>query len=339
MNLSPDDRDLELKQLAKEIRVLKKRLDRSEKDRVRLEETNRTKEALLKRVICELQDSQNILERKSSDLEQAVTNLTTMQSKLVEAEKMAALGGLVAGVAHEINTPVGVSITMASTLMDETRLLLKALETGPLKRSLLNHYLQVAEESAALILSNLNRAGELVHSFKQVAVDQVASEERLFAVKPYLEEIVVSLSPQLKHTAHRLTVRGNDTIIVNNYPGALAQVATNLVTNSLVHGYPSQVGGHLEFEVKQQGNQALVEYRDDGCGIPESILNKIFDPFFTTARDRGGTGLGLHIAYNLVTQKMQGQIDVHSQVGQGTQFSLTIPLSKQGLPHSQHPYI
>ncbi|WP_017296895.1 sensor histidine kinase [Nodosilinea nodulosa] len=337
MSRPPEDYDLEIKQLAKQIRILRKQLERSEKDRAKLEDTNRIKESLLKRVICELQDSQSVLERKSLDLEQAVTKLTTMQSELVEAEKMAALGGLVAGVAHEINTPVGISITMASTLMDETQLLLKALEAGPLRRSLLNHYLQVAEESASLILSNLNRAGELVQSFKQVAVDQVASERRRFAVKPYLEEIAVSLSPQLKYTAHRLTVTGNDTIVLNNYPGAFAQVVTNLVTNSLTHAYPPQAQGHLQFDVQQCGDQVVVQYSDDGCGIPEAVLSRVFDPFFTTARDRGGTGLGLHIAYNLVTQKMQGQIDVRSQVGEGTQFILTIPLYLTGFSSSQDP--
>jgi two-component system, NtrC family, sensor kinase len=327
MSRPPDDYERELKQLAKEIRVLTKKLDRSEKDRIRLEATNRTKEALLKRVIFELQESQGILESKSADLEQAVMNLTTMQTELVKVEKMAALGGLVAGVAHEINTPVGVSITLASTLMDETQRLLSALASGPLRRSLLEHYLQIAEESSRLILSNLNRAGELVQSFKQVAVDQTISEKRRFAVKSYLEEIAISLSPHLKHAAHTLTITGDDNASLDNYPGALAQVATNLVTNSLTHAYPTQAGGHLQFDVSQRPDQVVVQYWDDGCGMPESILAKIFDPFFTTARDQGGSGLGLHIAYNLVTQKLQGQVDVRSEVGQGTQFTLVIPCS------------
>ncbi|WOD41523.1 ATP-binding protein [Nodosilinea sp. E11] len=327
MSRTPDDYDLEIKQLAKELRILKKQLERSEKDRIRLENTNRTKESLLKRVICELQESQSILERKSTDLEQAVTKLTAMQTELVEAEKMAALGGLVAGVAHEINTPVGVSITMASTLMDETQKLMQAVAAGPLRRSLLDHYLLIAEESTSLILNNLNRAGELVQSFKQVAVDQTIAEKRRFAVKPYLEEVVTSLSPQIKHTGHSLTVTGDNSVVLSSYPGALAQVATNLVTNSLTHAYPCEARGHLRFDVSQHQDQVVVNYSDDGCGIPEAIIGKIFDPFFTTARDKGGSGLGLHIAYNLVMQRLQGQIEIRSVEGQGTEFTLLLPIS------------
>ena len=179
MRLATDDTEIHC--LEKELRILKKKLARSEDDRARLEQTNRTKEALLKRVICELQDSQIVLERKSMDLEQAFSQLTMMQDQLVEAEKMAALGNLVAGVAHEINTPVGTSITLASTLMDETEQFASAVESGQLKRSRLTNYLNIARESATLILSNLTRAGELVHSFKQIAVDQSSLGQRTFA--------------------------------------------------------------------------------------------------------------------------------------------------------------
>jgi C4-dicarboxylate-specific signal transduction histidine kinase len=173
----PDDSEREIKQLHKEIRILKKKLGRTEVELVRLEANNRTKESLLKRVICELQEYQISLERKGADLEDAFNELTAMKDKLVESEKMVALGSLVVGVAHEINTPVGTSITLASTLKDETQLLLSAIDTGQLKRTTLTHYLDIARESSSLILTNLHRAGELVQSFKQVAVDRVWNYE------------------------------------------------------------------------------------------------------------------------------------------------------------------
>jgi len=329
--MEPENYVSEMQQLQKEIRILKKKLDRSELDRVQLETINRNKESLLRRVIGELQDSQAILEKKSTDLEKAVQELTMMQVKLVEAEKMAALGSLVAGVAHEINTPVGTSITLASTLLDETQIFLGALASGTLKRSLLNHYLEIAQESAGLILNNLNRAGELIQSFKQVAVDQSTLEQRTFMVKPYLEEVLTSLSPQFKQTSHTVRVEGDSSISIHSYPGALAQVATNLVTNSLIHAYLPGAKGNLQFEVRLHQDQVIIHYTDDGCGIPQGLISKVFEPFFTTAREKGGTGLGLHITYNLITQTLQGKIEIQSEVGQGTQFIITLPISIKGV--------
>jgi two-component system, NtrC family, sensor kinase len=325
--MTTEDFEATIKKLEKEIRVLKKKLERSEMDSTRLEETNQMKEALLKKVICELQEYQGTLEKKSIDLERAFNELNMMQDKLVEAKKMAALGSLVAGVAHEINTPIGTSITLASTLMDETRLLLSAVAAGQLKRSLLNNYFEIAQESTSLILSNLNRAGELVQSFKQVAVDQSIFDQRTFRIKPYLEEVITSLSPQFRYTSHYVTVRGDDAISIYSYPGAIAQIATNLVTNSLAHAYLNGESGQLLFNVTQENEYAIIDYEDDGCGIATEVLGKIFEPFFSTARGKGGTGLGLNIVYNLVTQKLQGRIDVQSEVGKGTQFKIALPLA------------
>ncbi|MEH1832276.1 MAG: HAMP domain-containing sensor histidine kinase [Nostoc sp.] len=202
-----------------------------------------------------------------------------------------------------------------------------AVEQGQLKRSVLNNYLEIARESTDLILSNLNRAGELVQSFKQVAVDQTSLEHRTFLVKQYLEEIVTSLTPKLKQASHTLTVTGDETVTINSYPGALAQIFTNLVMNSLTHAYQLHESGQLRIQVRQEGECIVIQYSDDGCGIPLENLNKIFEPFFTTARQQGGSGLGLHIVYNLVTQKLQGTIHVHSEVEKGTLFRVTLPLS------------
>jgi two-component system, NtrC family, sensor kinase len=323
----PKDPEQILQSLAKENRILKKKLERSEADRARSEETKRNKESLLKRVIVELQDSQAILEKKSSDLEQAFNDLTLMQNKLVEAEKMSALGSLVAGVAHEINTPVGTSITLVSMLSDETETLMKSIAQGQLKRSAFNSYLEIVRESTSILLSNLNRAGELVQSFKQVAVDQLSLEQRTFRVKQYLEEVIVSLSPHLKKTSHAVTLSGDDTLTIESYPGALAQIVTNLVTNSLNHAFEPDTNGQLNFDIARQNDRAVICYTDNGCGIAPENLGKIFDPFFTTARHQGGTGLGLHIVYNLVTQKLKGSIQVQSQPDKGVLFRIVFPIS------------
>ncbi|WP_019502996.1 sensor histidine kinase [Pseudanabaena sp. PCC 6802] len=325
--MTSQDSEVTLKQLQKELRILKKKLERTELDRDRLEETNQKKESLLRRAICDLQDNQSILENRNADLESAFNELQRTQDELVEARKMASLGGLVAGVAHEINTPVGTSITLASILIDETRLLQAAIAAKQLKQSTLNNYLEIAQESASLILSNLNRAAELVQSFKQVAVDQAIQEHRTFRLKQYLEEVVVSLSPRFKHTAHTVRIKGDESISIHSYPGAIAQVVTNLIANSLVHAYPNNQSGQLCLEVTQQGDRVIIQYDDDGCGISAEILGKIYEPFFSTARDKGGTGLGLNIVYNLVTQKLQGKIEVRSQINKGTQFEIALPLA------------
>ncbi|MBD2187624.1 sensor histidine kinase [Pseudanabaena mucicola] len=316
-----------IKQLEKENRILQKKLERSEIDRAKLENTNRNKESLLKQVICGLQEYQVILEKKSDDLETTLKDLSLTQHQLVEVKKMAALGALVAGVAHEINTPVGTSITLASTLADATHSLLKLVASGNLKKSSLSRYLEIASEVSSLILSNLRRAGELVHSFKQVAVDQSSSEKRDFKVKEYIEEVILSISPQLKYSLCKVFITGNDLTHIYSYPGALAQVITNLVNNSITHAYLPNKTGDINIDIQQNGEQVIIQYSDDGIGIDQQIFDRIFEPFFTTAREKGGTGLGLHITYNLVTQKLQGSIKCESEVNKGTIFILTLPSS------------
>jgi predicted ATPase/signal transduction histidine kinase len=271
----------------------------------------------------------NTLEQKviarTRELSKALDDLKATQKQLVEAEKMAALGGLVAGVAHEINTPVGVGITLASTLVEVTQTFKAEIDRGQLKKSVLTNYLDTAQESASLMLTNLQRAGDLIQSFKQVAVDQTHLEQRSIALKSYLEDLLFSLSPQLRQAQHTLTLTGDDSISIISYPGAIAQLITNLLNNSLLHAYPTGAAGQLHIGIQQTDEFAILKYSDDGCGIPPENLDKIFDPFFTTARDRGGSGLGLHIVYNLVTQKLGGTIEVESTVGKGTLFVIQLP--------------
>ncbi len=275
--------------------------------------------------IIENKQAEEALAKRTQELSDALDHLKTTQRQLVESEKMASLGRLVAGIAHEINTPIGIGVTAASTLADRTTETVTAYDNKQLKGSALKAYFNTAQISSNLVLNNLNRAAELIQSFKQVAVDQSNLEKRSFAVKKYLQDILISLKPHLKKTPHQITVNGDEQIEINTYPGAFSQIMTNLVMNSLRHAYPKGETGNLCFELKWDSEHLMLEYSDDGCGIPTENLAKIFEPFFTTARAQGGTGLGLHIVFNLVTQKLNGTIRCESALGQGTTFFIEIP--------------
>ncbi len=313
-----------IKALTKENRILRKKLERAHENLRHIEDTKRNQESLLKTVISELQDSRAGLERKSNTLEATLDQLRKAQERLIETEKLSALGQLVAGVAHEINTPVGTSITLASTLADETEQFTTALNSGPLRKSQLTQYLAIAQDSAQLLLSNLQRAGNLVQNFKQVSVDQASLKQRCFELKAYSEKVFQSLSPKLHH--HQWEVTG-DEIVLHSYPGLLAQILTNLITNSLAHAYGPNEPGQLHLTITQR-NSSEVElcYGDDGRGIAPALLNRIYEPFFTTKRNQGGTGLGLHILHNIITQHLQGQIQVQSDLGRGTHFIIQFPI-------------
>ncbi|MDM8526608.1 ATP-binding protein [Anaerolineales bacterium HSG24] len=263
---------------------------------------------------------------RTAELTTALGNLQSTQSQLVESEKMAALGSLVAGVAHEINTPVGIGVSMASLLQHETEKVVNMVKTGKIKVSVLKEYLQTARESSRLILNNLNRAAELVQSFKQVAVDQTSLERRDFLVSAYIEEILLSLRHVMKRTKHQVTVGGDRQLILNSFPGAFSQVVSNLVINSLRHAYEDDDLGNIQFMIMPEQDWVTIVYQDDGVGITPENLEKIFEPFFTTARSQGGSGLGLHIVYNLVTQTLGGKISCESEIGRGTKFTLELPV-------------
>ena len=259
--------------------------------------------------------------------ERAYAELKETQASLVQAEKMASLGLLVAGIAHEINTPVGIAYSCASHLATRTRDLVQALEGGALKKSELLAYGAAAAESTRLMSGNLSRAAELIRSFKHVAVDQASAELRRFDLKTYLNEVVTSLGPRLRTTPHRVEVSCPDGIVINGYPGAFSQVVTNLVMNALDHAFETKPNGTIAIAVEAapDGGEVDLSFHDDGKGIPAAAREKIFEPFFTTRRGSGGSGLGLHIVFNLVTQSLGGRISVDSAEGEGTTFHIRFP--------------
>lgn len=262
----------------------------------------------------------------NAELQEALERLRKTQEQLVNTEKMASLGGLVAGVAHEINTPVGIGVTAASTLRVKTEEAGEQYKAGQMTNTGLQKYFEHALQSTEIILSNLHRAADLIHSFKQVAVDQTSSECRQFNVREYIDEILLSLRPKLKKTNIGVRIECPGDMIINSVPGAVSQILTNLVMNSLIHAYSEEQDGSICICVSIEDDEVLLRYSDDGRGMSEANVKRIFDPFFTTRRGSGGSGLGMHIVYNLVTQQLGGTVKVHSVEGEGTEFEIRFPL-------------
>jgi PAS domain S-box-containing protein len=265
------------------------------------------------------------LREANLQLQETVDALQRTQRQLVDAEKLAALGGLVAGVAHEINTPLGIGVTAASHLEQATRQLQKQIETGQLTREALVAFADTALESSQLVMRNLQRADRLVKSFKQVAVDQSSEQRRVFNLRQYLDEILVSLHPALKKTRHHVDVDCPADIVMDSFPGAIYQIVVNLVMNSLIHGFESQPEGRIRIVARRDDDRLVLDYGDDGCGMDEESRRKVFDPFYTTRRGQGGSGLGMHIAWNLARQVLGGKLIVE-HADRGVHFRLLVPL-------------
>ena len=257
--------------------------------------------------------------------EKALDDLREAQQSLIAAEKLAALGGLVAGVAHEVNNPIGISLTVASSFARRCEEFAKEVGAGPLRRSRLDEFLEGGRDAANQLVSNLQRAGELVQSFKQVAVDRSHADRRPFDLRESTDQIVASLRPALKKSQITLTVDVPAGIMMDSYPGSYGQVLTNLFLNSVVHAFPDGRAGSVIVEARQVRDDVDIFVSDDGVGMSEEIQRRAFDPFFTTRRNEGGTGLGLHIIFNLVTQQLGGRLAFESRLGWGTRFRITLP--------------
>ena len=257
--------------------------------------------------------------------EKALDDLREAQQSLIAAEKLAALGGLVAGVAHEVNNPIGISLTVASSFARRCEEFAKEVDAGPLRRSRLGEFLEGGRDAANQLVANLQRAGELVQSFKQVAVDRSHADRRPFDLRESTDQIVASLRPVLKKSQITLIVDVPAGIMMDSYPGSYGQVLTNLFLNSVVHAFPDGRAGSVIVEARQVRDDVDIFVSDDGVGMSEEIQRRAFDPFFTTRRNEGGTGLGLHIIFNLVTQQLGGRLAFESRLGWGTRFRITLP--------------
>jgi len=265
------------------------------------------------------------LELSNKHLMSTLKELNESQGQLVEKEKMASLGGLVAGIAHEINTPIGIGVTAISHMAESLRQLEARFESENLRQKDLSEFLVVANEGASITLNNLSRAADLVRSFKQVAVDQSSENIRSLNVKAYLHEILMSLRPQLKKVLHDIDLHLEEDLEVTCNAGALSQVLTNLIMNSLIHGFEGIQKGAIKIKIKKEAQQVYLSYEDNGIGMPVDSLKHLFEPFFTTRRGKGGSGLGAHLIYNLVTQGLNGRISVFNKASGGLQFDVEFP--------------
>ena len=282
------------------------------------------------KLIAENEAYQKNLEEQTVKLQQEIEDRKRTEKQLVQSEKMAALGDLVAGVAHEINTPLGIGVTGISYLNDSTKAFKKRFAAGEATKTDLETFMEDCEEASQVTLSNLKRAAKLVAGFKQIAVDQSSDEKRIFNIKQYINEILFSLYPRIKNTKHSVNVDAPEDLEINSYPGAFSQVLTNLVINSLLHGFEDIEKGQITITVKKDDHSLILRYDDNGKGMTQEQQKKIFDPFFTTKRGSGGTGLGMHLVFNLVNKKLNGEIRCTSTLDEGTFFTITVPMDDVG---------
>jgi signal transduction histidine kinase/HAMP domain-containing protein len=262
---------------------------------------------------------------KNQALSTTLTELEQTQTQLIEAEKMASLGSLVAGISHEVNTPLGVAVTAASHLNQHTKEFKFKHDSGNLTKSGFISYMESTTETTNIILSNLNRASTLIQSFKQIAVDQSSDNKTVFSLKQHLEMLVTSLRPSFKNRPIDINIYG-DEIDIDSYPGPLSQIVSNLIMNCIKHGLTDCEKGEITIIIAQYPKHITLSVEDNGVGIANNIKNKVFDPFFTTQRGIGGSGLGLNIVYNLITQKLGGNIIIEDNKPQGVRFIISLPV-------------
>jgi signal transduction histidine kinase len=267
-----------------------------------------------------------LLEQKNQDLNKVIEQLKAMQEELIQKEKMASLGGLVAGIAHEINTPLGICVTGVSHLKEEYRIIKQSVDNETLTEVKLMDFLEDMEEVLNILVANTQRGASLVNSFKQVAVDQSSNELRKIYIHQYIDEILLSLRPALKRTNITIDVECELNLSVKVNAGAISQIFSNLILNSVNHGFDENTKGKVLIEVYEKNASIIIRYRDDGVGIDDEALKLLFEPFYTTKRGEGGSGLGTHLVYNLVTSSLKGKITVKSQVGKGLAYLIKFPV-------------
>lgn len=274
----------------------------------------------------EIEQQANDLTEKTEELQNTLDELVETQNHLLAAEKMATIGSLVAGVAHEINTPVGIGVTALSHLQLKYNEFVEKFKKGEVKKSYFMEFLNIVNESIEITYSNLNRAANLVQSFKQVSVDQMSEEKRFIYIEEYIKNIITNLTHEFKRTKIKIHVNCIQDFKIETYPGAISQIFTNLLMNAKIHAFDKNKEGEIIIDIEKNDKYVFFKISDNGKGIKPEIVNKIFDPFFTTKRNDGGSGLGLNIIQNIVVNNLNGNIQVKSIVNKGTIFDIKIPL-------------
>lgn len=251
------------------------------------------------------------------------------QELIVQNSKMVALGQMVAGFSHEIMTPMGVSVTAVSSLQELIRQIKRRFQNNHVTKSSFDKFLEESEEAVEIILTNIQRSSEMIESMKHIAVDQSSGQKRKFNIYEYLQEILLSLKPKLKRTEHAVIIDCEPNLKVESYPGYISQIFTNLIINSLIHGFDGwKTGGEIRIAAKVEENSLLrFEYTDNGNGMPEEVRQRVFEQYYTTRKNDGGSGVGMHLIHQIITEKLNGTLTLESQPKQGVCFQFTIPLT------------
>ena len=313
----PRTRIAELKQLSEDLALTGQAIQKREQQ---LESINADLEQHIAERTRDLQTA-------NDDLKRTLTQLKQAQHELVEHGKLAALGSLVAGVSHELNTPIGVSVTASSSVVADAKALQKKMEDGQLSKSDFEEGIRHIISGSELIARNLSRATELIASFKQVAVDQSSDLRRQFLLEDVIRDVISTLQPKFKKRQFEFQIHCDDHVNMDSYPGSLIQVLTNLIDNAVFHGYHGKNAGQVVVRARRLSEtHAEIDVEDFGSGIPKAHIHRVFEPFYTTKLGQGGSGLGLNIVYAIVQKVLGGRIEVVSHEGQGTRFTLTVPV-------------
>lgn len=266
------------------------------------------------------------LETANAELSKALHDLMQAQAELVRAAQLSGLGTLVAGIAHELNTPIGNGLTIATTLADEARRMRRQLRDGSLTRGALETFFGSTADITVVMERNLGRAAEIIGHFKQMVVDQVGEHRRDFKLSDVVADTLSAMSPQLRKRPYRVTTEIDENLLMDSYPGAMSQILTNLVANALIHAFEGRDEGTVTLRAAAlDGDKVGLSFCDDGCGIAPKDLEHVFEPFYTTKFGQGGSGLGLYIVYNQVHKLLGGHLELRSTVGVGTCFHMVLP--------------
>ncbi|MCQ8847903.1 ATP-binding protein [Alteromonas stellipolaris] len=315
----------EIDVLSDDVNIMLSRIQEYMHRQRQAEEQHRKLNASLEEMVSQ---RTNALKDANQELIQTLEKLHEFQRQIVQNEKMASLGDMVAGVAHEVNTPIGLGVTASTMMLDRLAVIERDFENKTLKASAMKRFMDESHENLNIIYRNLNRAAELISSFKQVAVDQSSESSRTFCFAQLVNEILLSLQPRLKKLQHNINVDCDPTLCVETKAGPINQIIINLIMNSVIHGFENIEKGQIDICAELiTTNKLKIVYRDNGIGIPSDIRKRIFDPFVTTKRGQGGSGLGMHLVYNLVTQALNGSISITSEVGSGVEFVIVFPVS------------
>jgi C4-dicarboxylate-specific signal transduction histidine kinase len=307
-------------------RAINTMLDRTEQQMTKLRSAESEIRQLNQDLEQKINDRTLALKTSNQDLLNTLSTLHQYQNQIVETEKMASLGQMVAGVAHEVNTPIGLGVTASTLMQDKLAEIQKAFDDKKLTSNQLAKFLGDSAENLGIIYRNLERAANLIRSFKQVAVDQSNDNRRYFNMYQLLNEVLLSLRPNLKKTQHQVILNCDEKLELESKPGPISQILINLIMNSLIHAFENKEQGTMTISVTLANSRCYLHYQDNGAGVPEHIKKRIFDPFVTTKRGEGGSGLGMHLVYNLVTQALNGKIQLESSLDHGIDIQIDFPV-------------